>query len=147
MMAIAMPLKGGRRSWNEGAVAAETAITVSLLLVLIFGIIQFGTALWQWNTMLLAVQQAGRYVMINSGATPPCGTSCAESQMQTVLSGASISCPLPSSPAAGAWYVCASPQNTGAPPLTMTLSAAYGYNVFGLVGPLKATSQATVPLD
>jgi Flp pilus assembly protein TadG len=146
MMAIAMPLKGGRLGWNEGAVAAEAALTFSLLFTLIFGIIEFGTALWQWNTMLLAVQQAGRYVMINSGATPPCGTSCAESQMQTVLSGSSISCPLPSSPAAGAWYVCAT-QNTGTSPQTMTLSAAYGYNVIGLTGPLKATSQATVPLD
>ena len=134
--------KRPKRGWDEGAAAVEAAIAFSILFLLVFGIIEFGTALWQWNTMELAVLQAGRYAMINNATITP---TTAETQMQSVLPGATVSCPLPSSPAAGAWYVCAI-QSAGTPP-TMSLSASYGYNVMGLVGPFKVTSQATVPLD
>jgi Flp pilus assembly protein TadG len=137
--------KSPRRGWDEGATAVEAAITFSLLFSLIFGIADFGMALWQWNTMELAVLQAGRYAMVNNGTIT---TATAEAQMQVVLPSATVSCPLPSSPAAGTWYICAATQNTGtSPPQTMTLSASYGYNIIGFVGPFKATSQATVPLD
>ena len=76
-----------RRRGDEGAAAVEAALVLPVLFLFILGIVQFGMALWQWNTMLLAVEQAGRYVMINNSS---CGVSCAESQMQAVLSGASV---------------------------------------------------------
>jgi len=135
--------KSSRRGWDEGGTAVEAAIVLSVLLALVFGIIEFGMALWQWNTMELAVLQAGRYAMVNNSTITP---AIAEAQMQAVLPGATISCPLPSNPAAGAWYVCATPP-TGTTPPTMSLSASYGYDVIHLVGPFKVTSQATVPLD
>jgi hypothetical protein len=90
--------------------------------------------------MLLAVDEAGRYAMINN-ASPV----VAEHRMQAVLPGASISCPLPANPAAGAWYVCAT--RTAGAPDTMSLSAIYGNNIIGLAGPFNVTAQATVPLD
>ena len=68
-----------RRGWDEGATAVEAAITFSVMLALIFGVVGFGFALWQSSTMMLAVEQAGRYVMINNAS---CNTSCAVSQMQ-----------------------------------------------------------------
>jgi hypothetical protein len=152
-----MRWKSPRRGWDEGATAVEAAITFALLFSLIFGIADFGMALWQWNTMERAVLEAGRYAMVyNAYPTNPPGctgtlVSCSETQMQSVLPSATVSCPLPSSPAAGTWYICAATQNTGKPPpqpsQTMTLSASYSYNIIGLVGPFKATSQATVPLD
>jgi len=37
--------------------------------------------------MLLAVEQAGRYVMVNNAS---CDVTCAETQMQSVLSAASV---------------------------------------------------------
>src|SRR5258708_39072582 len=40
--------------------------------------------LWNWNTMVLAVGDAGRYVMINNA----CDTTCAVGQMQTTLATA-----------------------------------------------------------
>lgn len=137
-----MQWKSPRRGWDEGATAVEAAITFFLLFMLIFGIVDFGMTLWQWNTMQLAVLQAGRYAMVNNTTVTP---TIAENQMQAVLPSASISCPLPSSPTAGNWYVCAA--QTAGTPATMSLSAAYGYNVIGLAGPFKATAQATVPLD
>lgn len=132
-----------RRGWNDGATAVEAAIVFSILFTLVFGIVEFGMALWQWNTMELAVLQAGRWAMINNSNSNL--VSNTEAQMQVVLPSASISCPLPSSPAAGNWYVCAT--QTAGTPATMSLSASYGYNVIGLAGPFNVTAQATVPLD
>jgi hypothetical protein len=138
-----MHWKGLRRGWDDGSTAVEAAVVFPLLFALIFGIVEFGMALWQWNTMELAVLEAGRYAMINN-ASPV----VAEHKIQAVFPGSSISCPLPASPAAGAWYVCAT-KTAGAPnmPNTMSLSAIYGYNIIGLAGPFNVTAQATVPLD
>jgi hypothetical protein len=137
-----MRWKGLRRGWDDGSTAVEAAVVFSLLFTLSFGIVEFGMALWQWNTMELAVLEAGRFAMVNNGTITPV---MAEHKMQTVLLGSSISCPLPASPAAGAWYVCAT--TTAGAPNTMSLSANYGYNVVGFAGPFNVTAQATVPLD
>jgi Flp pilus assembly protein TadG len=139
---IAVRGKAPRRGWGEGTATVEAAITFSLLFSLVFGILDFGMALWQLNTIELAVLEAGRYAMVNNSTITP---ATAEAQMKVVLPSASISCPLPSSPTAGNWYVCAT-QNAGTP-VTMSLSASYGYNVIGLAGPFKVAAQATVPLD
>src|SRR6516162_6426989 len=73
-----------KRGWDEGATAVETAITISLSLALLFGIFEFGMALWQSNTMVLAVEEAGRYVMVNNIS---CNTaSRAQTQMKNSLS-------------------------------------------------------------
>jgi Flp pilus assembly protein TadG len=149
-----------KRGWDKGETAVETAITLAVLLALIFGVIQFGIALWQFNTMELAVEQAGRYVMINNAS---CGTSCAESQMETALS--TYAGLLPSSgqtctvtngnitpPTTG--NICVSASTTAGTPSTMTLTAVYSYNFFypvkfviGKSGLSTVTSQATFPLD
>jgi Flp pilus assembly protein TadG len=141
MMEIAVRRKGRRRGWDEGAAAVEAAIILNVLLLLIFGIIEFGTALWQWNTMQLAVQQAGRYAMIKSGASPPCDTSCAETQMQAVLTSAAIC----TTPTAG--QICVSASTSAGSPSTMTLTAKYNINFVALAGAFTITSQATFPLD
>lgn len=127
------------RGWDEGAVAVEAAITFSLMLTLIFGVVGFGFALWQWNTMMLAVEQAGRYVMVNNAS---CNTSCAVGQMQTVLTAAA-SCTTPT-----AGQICVSATTaTGTTPPTMTLTAAYNFNLVAFTPPFTMTSQTVVPLD
>jgi hypothetical protein len=84
--------------------------------------------------MLLAVEQAGRYVMVNNSS---CDVSCAEAQMQAVLPAASVC----TTPSAGQISVCAS-TSAG----TMTLTTAYSFNLLSLFGPFTITSQGTVPL-
>jgi Flp pilus assembly protein TadG len=68
-----MRWKNLRLGWDEGSTAVEAAITLSLLSTLIFGIFDFGMALWQWNTMQTAVLHAGRYAMVNNAypTNPP----------------------------------------------------------------------------
>lgn len=154
-----------RREWEEGAAAVESAITISLLLALVFGIFEFGMALWQSNTMALAVEEAGRYVMVYNTS---CNTaSCAETQMKNTLSsyGGLVtsansgicqgSPPNLTAPSPGSMCVYATAPS-GANPQTITLAAVYAYsNVIvpsGLLagilsGPLTSTAQSTFPLD
>jgi Flp pilus assembly protein TadG len=60
----AMRRKKSLRSEEGGAVAVEAAITLSALLFLLLGAIQFGLVYFAWNTMLLAAEEAGRYAML-----------------------------------------------------------------------------------
>ena len=122
---------------DEGAAAIEAALIVPVLFFVIFAVIELGIAFWQWNTMLLAVEQAGRYVMVNNSS---CDVSCAETQMQAVLSSASVC----TSPTTG--QVCVSASTSAGTPSTMTLTAAYNFNLLSLFGPFTITSQGTVPL-
>lgn len=130
---------------EEGAVAVEAAITLSVLVLLIFGIIQAAIAFWQWNAMLLAVDQAGRYVMIKNnpivGGT--CDTSCASTQLQTWLATTCTA----STPSTGQTCVTAAlstQTSNGVSVNGMTLTAAYG---FPLLGAFTIRSQAWVPLE
>ena len=127
--------KNRRFLGDEGAAAVEAALLLPVLFLFVLGIIEFGIALWQWNTMLLAVEQAGRYVMVNNAS---CDVSCAETQMQSVLPQASVC----STPTSG--QICVSASTTAG---TMTLSAAYNFNLLSLFQPFTITTQGTVPLD
>ena len=129
---------------DEGAVAVESAITLSLLLLLILGIIEFAFAFWQWNTMLLAVSQAGRYVMVSHGPFVPsnCDTSCAQTQMQAILTSAAVC----TSPVADQTCVSASLSTLNGTD-GMTLTAFYGFNFIALAGPFTISSGIWVPLD
>jgi Flp pilus assembly protein TadG len=141
-----------RRGGDDGATAVETALIISVLIFLIFGIIEFGMALWAWNTMVLAVEDAGRYVMINNAfpTNPPgcVGTleSCAVNQMQATLATApgavSTTCTTPA-----ADQICLSASTTAGSPSTMKLTAAYGFKVIGLSPTYTLTSEATFPLN
>jgi Flp pilus assembly protein TadG len=160
-----MRWKTSRPGWNEGATAVETAITISLSLALVFGIIEFGMALWQANTMALAVEETGRCVMININA---CNTANgAETKMKNTLSSyGGLVTPANSGICQGAPpnLTAPSPGNicvyatapAGANPQTMTLTAIYAYSniivpsglLAGILsGPFTSTSQATFPLD
>jgi hypothetical protein len=120
--------------------------------------------------MALAVEEAGRHLMVSINTPTPCNTaSCAETQMINVLSSygglvtsanngicASASTP-PTLTAGSLGNVCVfATAPTGASPQTMTLTAIYAYsNIIvptkllpgTLAGPFTSTSQATFPLE
>jgi Flp pilus assembly protein TadG len=142
-LATTMVREKRRHGWDEGATAVETALIFSVLMLLLFGIVEFGFALWQWNTMTLAVQQAGRWAMIHNTDTNI--ASDAESQMQYVLTTAAVC----TTPTAG--QICVKAQrNAGTPPApsTIKLTAAYNFNLMAPYIPsFNMTSQAFFPLD
>jgi Flp pilus assembly protein TadG len=140
MVAIVTHRKNPRRRWDEGAAAVEAALVLPLLFLFIFCIIEFGRAVWQWNTMLLAVEQAGRWAMINNADTNL--VTDVENQMQLVLPSAAVCTP----PPPGQTSVCAIKSSAGTP-LTLTLTAAYNFSPVAFFSPFTITSQGTVPLD
>jgi hypothetical protein len=144
---------------EEGATAVEAAIVLSTFLVITLGLVQFAIAYWNYSTMLLAVDEAGRYAMIYNpvsfpaGPPRPCGAqapvpgcptpsgsaleNCTAAQAQTVLTNYKA-------PAAVA---VSAQQNPG----TMKICANYSFDFFaqGLLpfGPIALKRQVTVPLD
>jgi Flp pilus assembly protein TadG len=135
--------KARKRRWDEGVTAVEAAIILPIMITLLFGIVESVFVFWRLNTMEFAIEQAGRWAMLNH--SDPTLVSDAEARMTTVLSSASA-CTLTGAiinpPAAGNVCVYAS-----ATPSTISLTAIYAYNLLGISGPFTVTSQSTFPLD
>jgi Flp pilus assembly protein TadG len=141
---------------EQGTAAVEVSITISALLLLIVGSIEFGRALWTYNTMLLAVEEAGRYAMVyNEDAQIPCGAQSQAPRCPTLSDT-----PLANCSAARAQQVLSAYQvpsidvsvneDTTSSPATMTICASYSFNFVAPqllpYGPLNLTRQVTVPL-
>lgn len=133
------------RSCENGATAVEMAITLLAVIVLILGMCEFAVGYWMLHTTLLAVEEIGRYAMVNNATIT---ATDAESRVCNILTGSTSACSNPAvgqscSPAAGQYCVNATSANG-----TMTLTASYGFNFIELTGgSLTLTSQVTVPLD
>jgi Flp pilus assembly protein TadG len=141
------------RDADDGATAVEAGVVILVLVTLMVGSMEYGRAFWTWNTMVLAVQEGGRYAMVynptsySSGppaaSCPSAGTvtlaNCAVARANEYLSAygtpsVSVSC------TAGC----------SGTPTSMTLSATYTFNfilpAFLPYGPITLSSQVTVPL-
>jgi hypothetical protein len=81
-------------------------LIMAVLLLMIAGSIEFAQALWTNNTMLLAVEQAGRYAMVHSQTPPPTWTAQEQASHCPVLSAT----PLPNCAASWAQQVLSSYQ-------------------------------------
>jgi Flp pilus assembly protein TadG len=141
---------------DQGAAAVEASLTLSVLLLLIVGSVEFGRALWTDNTMLLAVQEAGRFAMISNFATPlGCGVQSQASSCLTPSNTRLANCS-----AARAQQVLSAYQATNidisvkedqtSTPATMTICASHTFDFLAPrllpYGPINLTSQVTVPL-
>jgi Flp pilus assembly protein TadG len=62
------------RLGTDGGAAAEFALIVPVLLLLIVGIFEFGRAYWIQNNLQFAAEEAGRWVMVNSSPVPSTAT-------------------------------------------------------------------------
>ena len=151
-----IPARSSRYPNDQGSAAVEASIILSALLLLIVGSIEFGRALWTENTMLLAVQEAGRSAMINNDALPiSCGAqnqaascpalsntllaNCAAARAQQVLS---------SYHTANIEISVREDQTSTPATITICASRSFGFAAPGLLpyGPLNLKSQVTVPL-
>lgn len=141
---------------EEGAAAVEACLVVAALLLGVFGSVELGRAFWTYNTMLLAVEEAGRYAMVHS--YQPLGTCAAQMRAPN--------CPSPSDTtlancsAARARQVLSAyrvanievsvEQDTTSMPnrITVCASSSFGFVAPNLLpyGPLNLHSQVTVPL-
>jgi hypothetical protein len=136
-----MKRKKSLRSEEEGAVAVEAAITLSALLFLLLGAIQFGLAYFAWNTMLLAAEEAGRYAMLYNSCVvsgQPCPPGCSGST--TALGDCAVI--WANQNFGNIFPVTYDPADTNCP-LGMSFTASYTINI---VTPISLTRYVCVPL-
>ena len=134
----------------------EAAIVMTVLLLLLLGSIEFALALWTYNTMLMAVEEAGRYAMAyNHRAPVTCGA-----QRPTSSCPAPSGTPIANCSASAAQQVLSAYQmpdvgvsvreDSTSTPTTITVCASYSLDLFAAPflprGPIDLTQEVTVPL-
>ena len=60
------PLRSVKRASTRGVAAVEFALLLIPLLILVFGVIEFGRALFQYNTLVKAVRDSARFLSVES---------------------------------------------------------------------------------
>ena len=138
-----------RRGREEGSAAVEAAFVLPLLMLFVIGCIEFGRVLWTYHTMLLAVEEGGRYAMVY-GASPTLLTAASCPNVGTVN--------LANCTAARANTYLANYHGTGitatatadaSTPPNMTVSATYTFNfvtpLLRSYGPINLSSRVIVP--
>jgi Flp pilus assembly protein TadG len=138
-----------RRGKEEGSAAVEAALVLPILLLFMIGSVEFGRALWTYHTMLLAVEEAGRYAMVY-GASPNLLSSASCPNVTTVtLSNCAVAKANAYLAAYGGTGVTVSPSEDSSTPPNLTITATYPFNFVtpGLLpyGPITLSIQVTVP--
>jgi Flp pilus assembly protein TadG len=150
------PNKQSRQCAEQGTAAVEAAVIISVLLLLVVGSAEFARAFWTYNTMLLAVEEAGRYAMAYNHGSP---ASCS-AQSQASRCPSPSNTPLANCSAARARQILSGYRapNIGvsvvedktSSPTTITVCASYSFDFIAPqllpYGPLDLTSRVTVPL-
>lgn len=149
-----------RRS-QEGATAVEAALVISAFMLLVFGLVQFAEIFWTWNTMMLAIEEGGRYAMIynptnypNFPNAPPAAVSCSATPATLAnCAVAQANATLATYPSLSVTVSCsAGPSNcTTVNANLMTLQGTFTFNFVAPnllpFGPIMITRQLTVPLS
>ena len=122
---------GGKSYWNDesGAVMVEVTVTIFTFLVILFGIVEFSYAFYQWNAATKAMQFGARLAAVSNPVS-----SDLSSWSGLGLSG-SCSSLVPGDPipdACGYDRVCTSSSTTGATG-TCTNSGTYSANAMRVV--------------
>jgi Flp pilus assembly protein TadG len=152
-------MNGRRRSGHAadaGSAAVEAALIMSALLFGAVGAVETARALWTYNTMLIAVEQAGRYAMMYNHRPPAiCATQTQASQCPALSNTPVANC--------SAWYaqqVLAAYRtpsigvsvtvDTTTSPATVTICASHSFDFIAPhllpYGPLDLMSSVTVPM-
>ena len=145
-----------RRAAEAGSSAVEAAFIMSVLPLALVGAVEFARALWIYNTMLIAVEQAGRYAMAYNHRPPAvCMAQTQASQCPALSDTPIANCT--------AWYaqqVLAAYRtlpigvsvsvDTTTSPATVTICASHSFDFIAPhllpYGPLDLMSSVTVPM-
>jgi Flp pilus assembly protein TadG len=141
---------GRRRLPARGQSAPEFAMVVTVLLMLIFGVIDMARALYAYNTVCYAASTAVRYASMNgASSSSPATTSSVQTLVMSLATGlgASSTCP-----ASGARALCASttwnPNNSATS--TVKVQVVYDFQPLAPFLPktilaLSSTEQMVIP--
>jgi len=141
---------------EAGAAAVEAAVAISVLLLAIVGILEFARALWTYGTMLVAVEQAGRYAMTYNHRPPmSCSAQAQAPRCPAISNTPEANC--------SAWYASqvlsayqvsgiavSAAADTATSPATVTVCASYSFDFISPqlmpYGPIPLTTSVTVPV-
>ena len=148
--------KGSGHAAEAGSAAVEAALIMSALLLAVVGSVETARALWTYNTMLIAVEEAGRYAMMYNHRPPAiCVTQTQAAQCPALSNTPLANC--------SAWYaqqvlagyrtpsigVSVAVDSTTSP-ATVTICASHSFEFIAPhllpYGPLDLRSSVTVPL-
>lgn len=148
-----------RSLWRreDGATAVEMAFVLVVALPFMLGMVDFARAYWNWNSLALAVNEGGRYAMINStgttltcsGTAPTYTNNCGSVTPATLPDCTAIKTTQTlvgySASDISLTLTCATS------PATMTLRATYQFNFTAAAllpfGPLTLSGETKVPLN
>jgi Flp pilus assembly protein TadG len=138
-----------RHGREEGSAAVEAALVLPVLMLFVIGCIEFGRVLWTYHTMVLVVEEGGRYAMVY-GASPTLLTSASCPNVATVNL---VNCTKARATTYRDNYdgtgIQVSASEDGSSPPNMTISATYTYNFITpflqSFGPINLSSQVKVP--
>jgi Flp pilus assembly protein TadG len=138
-------------------------------MLLVFGLVQFAEIFWTWNTLMLAIEEGGRYAMIynptnyhNFPNAPPAAVSCSATPATLAnCAVAQANATLATYPSLSVTVSCsAGPPGPSGPSdcttvnanlTTMTLQGTFTFNFVTSnllpFGPITITRQLTVPLS
>jgi TadE-like protein len=148
--------KRARPAAEAGTAAVEAALIMSVLLLAVVGGVETARALWTYNTMLMAVEEAGRYAMMYNHRPP----AICMPQTQAPQCPALSNTPLAN---CSAWYAqqilaayrapaiaVSVAVDTTASPAEITICASHSFNFIAPhllpYGPLDLLSSVTVPM-
>jgi Flp pilus assembly protein TadG len=141
---------------EAGSAAVEAALIMSVLLLAVVGPVETARALWTYNTMLIAVEEASRYAMTYNHRPPAiCVTQTQAAQCPALSNTPLANC--------SAWYaqqVLAAYQTSSigvsvavdmtTSPATVTICASHSFDFIAPhllpFGPLDLMSSVTVPM-
>lgn len=63
-------MTSARQRSSRGATMVETALVLTILLMLVLGTIELGRAVWTFNTLAFATRQGIRYAVVRGTVTP-----------------------------------------------------------------------------
>ena len=141
---------------EQGSAAVEASITISVLLLLIVGSIEFGRAVWTYDSMLLAVEEAGRYAMVyHQGPPVTCGAQTQAPRCPTLSNTPLANCSATRAQQVLSAYLASDvdvsvTEDTTSSPATITVCTSHSIDFIAPqllpYGPLNLTRQLTVPL-
>lgn len=74
----------------RGSTAVEFAMVLPLLVAVVFGVLEFGRAMWMRQSMQFAVEEAARYALANTTASATAISTIASARLATVGPDAGI---------------------------------------------------------
>ncbi|MGB0055153.1 MAG: TadE/TadG family type IV pilus assembly protein [Methyloceanibacter sp.] len=148
--------KGSGHPAEAGSAAVEAALIMSALLLAVVGSVETARALWTYNTMLIAVEEAGRYAMMYNHHPP----AVCVTQTQAAQGPALSDTPLANCSAWDAQQVLTGYRtpsigvsvavDSTTSPATVTICASHSFEFIAPhllpYGPLDLRSSVTVPL-